>query len=146
MSGVPGALEPVEPSGWRRGRGYSHGMVAPATGRPLFVAGQIGWDETQEIVGDGFAEQFEQALANVVAVVRAAGGEPEHVGRLTIYVTDKREYVAAAAEIGEAYRRLVGSHYPAMALVEVQGLLEPRAKVEIAADAVLPESMERPEG
>ena len=138
MSRAPGALEPVSPPGWRRGRGYSHGMVAPAGGRPLFVAGQIGWDETEEIVGDGFAEQFEAALANVVAVVRAAGGTPEHIGRLTIYVVDKREYVAAAAAIGEAYRRLVGPHYPAMALVEVKGLLEPRAKVEIEADAVLP--------
>ena len=138
MSRAVGALEPVEPAGWPRGRGYSHGMIAPAGGRRLFVAGQIGWDESQQLVGDGFAEQFAQALANVVAVVRAAGGDPRHIGRLTIYVTDKSEYIAAASAMGEAYRRLVGAHYPAMALLEVKGLLEPRAKVEIEADAVLP--------
>ncbi len=117
-------------------------MLAPAGGRLLFVAGQVGWDESEQIVGDGFAEQFEQALANVVTVVRAAGGEPEHLGRLTIYVTDKREYTAAASTVGETYRRLVGSHYPAMALVEVRGLLEPGAKVEIEASAVLPAASE----
>ncbi len=138
MSRSGDALAAVLPAGWRRGRGYSHGMLAPAGGRLLFVAGQVGWDRDERIVGDGFAEQFEQALANVLTVVESAGGAPEHLGRLTIYVTDRREYAAAAAALGETWRRLVGSHYPAMALVEVQALLEPGAKVEIEADAVLP--------
>ena len=138
MSRVAGALEPLDPSGWKRGRGYSNGMLAPAAGRVLFIAGQIGWDEDQHLVGDGFSAQFDRALANVIAVLEAAGGAPEHLGRLTLYVTDRDEYTAAAGEIGAAYRRYVGDHYPAMTLIEVAGLLEPRAKVEIEGTAVLP--------
>ena len=116
-------------------RGYSHGILA--TGRLLFVAGQIGWDAKAQIVGAGFVEQFHQALANVLAVVREAGGSPESVARLTIYVTDRSEYLAAQQAIGERYRTLMGRHYPAMTLVEVQALLEDGAKVEIEATAVL---------
>ena len=133
-----GALEPVAPPDWPRGSGYSHGMLAPAGGRVLFIAGQVGWDESQRLVGKGFLEQFEQALANVMAVLEAAGGVAEHLGRLTVYVVDRGEYLGALAEVGVVYRRLVGRHYPAMALLEVASLLEPGARVEIEATAVLP--------
>jgi enamine deaminase RidA (YjgF/YER057c/UK114 family) len=119
-------------------RGYSHGMLAPSGARMLFVAGQVGWDESQELVGDGFAEQFARALVNVVTVVRHAGGGPGHLARLTIYVTDHRDYLASLEEIGAAYRQIMGRHYPAMALVEVKALLEPGAKVEIEGTAALP--------
>jgi enamine deaminase RidA (YjgF/YER057c/UK114 family) len=133
-------LLPVNPDALGRPRGYSNGMLAPAGGRLLCVAGQLGWDGDQRLVGPGFLEQLAQALANVMAVVREAGGGPEHVARLTIYVTDRREYLADLPAVGEAYRRVMGRHYPAMALVEVQALLEPGAKVEIEATAVVPPS------
>jgi enamine deaminase RidA (YjgF/YER057c/UK114 family) len=103
----------------------------------LFIAGQIGWDENQRLVGTDFVEQFDRALRNVLAVVSEAGGAPGGVGRLVIYVTDKREYLARTVEIGERWRALMGSHYPTMALVEVKGLLEDGAKVEIEGIAVL---------
>jgi enamine deaminase RidA (YjgF/YER057c/UK114 family) len=106
-------------------------------GELLAVAGQIGWDEREVIVSDDFAAQLRQALKNVVAVVEAAGGVASDIISLTLYVTDKREYVAAIQEVGAAYREQIGRHYPAMALVEVAGLLEPGAKVEIQALAVL---------
>jgi enamine deaminase RidA (YjgF/YER057c/UK114 family) len=121
-------------------KGYSNGVVAGGDGTLVFVAGQIGWNASQELVGDDVAEQFGQALANVVTVVRAAGGAPEHLVRLTIYVTDRDAYVGARKAIGEAYRRVMGGHYPAMALIMVAGLVEPRAKVEIEGTAVLPRS------
>jgi enamine deaminase RidA (YjgF/YER057c/UK114 family) len=98
----------------------------------------VGWDENQELVAAGFAEQFARALGNVVTVVREAGGRPEHLVRLTIYVTDCRDYLAALEEIGDAYRGIMGRHYPAMALLEVQALLEPGARVEIEGTAALP--------
>ena len=103
----------------------------------LFVAGQIGWNERSEIVSDRFADQFEQALVNVLSVVRAAGGSPESVGRLTIYVVDKREYLEQQREIGARYRAHMGKHYPAMTLVEVKSLLEHGALVEIEATAII---------
>jgi enamine deaminase RidA (YjgF/YER057c/UK114 family) len=132
-------LSAIEPAGWPRPKGYSDGMLAPAGARILFVAGQIGWDGDRKLVGPGdFAAQFAQALKNVVAVVRAAGGSPEHIARMTLYVTDKREYVAKLAEIGAAWREILGRHYPAMALLEVSGLLEPGALVEIEATAAVP--------
>lgn len=118
--------------------GYSHGTLAPSGGRLLFVAGQIGWDAEGRLAGPGFVEQFERALANVVTVVRTAGGAPEHLGRLTIYVTDKRAYLADLQAVGAAYRRVMGGHYPAMALVEIAGLLEEGATVEIEGTAVVP--------
>lgn len=124
------------PEGWRRPAGYSNGIAA--RGELLFVAGQIGWNENEEIVSDDFAEQTAQALRNVAAVLRAAGSGPEHVVRMTWYVTDKREYLAAAERIGSAYREIIGKHYPAMTLVQVAALLEDRAKVEIEATAVIP--------
>ncbi len=138
-------FEVINPEALGAPRGYNNGMLAPAGGRLLFVAGQVGWDGNQHIVGDRFAEQFEQALRNVVAVVEAAGGRAADLGRLTIYVVDKAEYVEQLAEVGAAYRRVVGSHYPTMALVEVSGLLEHGAKVEIEGTAVVTKAETRGE-
>jgi len=126
----------INPPGWPRPSGYSNGVVAE--GRFLAISGQIGWDETNALVGDDFLAQARQALGNVVAVLRAAGGEPSHLVRLTWYVVDKSEYRANLAALGAAYREIVGATYPAMALVQVAGLLEEGAKVEIEATAVLP--------
>ena len=134
---APGPL-PINPSELGAPRGYSNGMLAPPGARLLFVAGQVGWNSEQRIVGNGFAEQFAAALANVVSVVRHAGGAPEHLVRLTIYVTDRHDYLAALEEVGAAYRGIMGRHFPAMALVQVAALLEPGAKVEIEGTAALP--------
>lgn len=135
---MPDPLTPVNPAALGAPRGYSNGILAPAGGRLLFVAGQIAWDSEQRIAARDFPGQFRQALANVLAVVAEAGGAPEHVARLTLYVVDRAEYLAATAAVGEVYRELMGRHYPAMALVEVAALLEPGARVEIEATAVLP--------
>jgi enamine deaminase RidA (YjgF/YER057c/UK114 family) len=126
----------VNPPGWPRPSGYSNGVVAE--GRYMAISGQIGWNERNELVGDDFGQQAAQALRNVMAVLRAAGGEAEHLVRLTWYVTDKNEYRTNLAALGAAYREIVGPHYPAMALVQVAGLLEEGAKVEVEATAVLP--------
>ncbi|CAN5471944.1 RidA family protein [soil metagenome] len=129
------AMPLVNPASLARPRGFSHGIVAE--GRMLFVAGQIGWDAEGRIVSDRFDEQFDQALANALAVVTEAGGTAASVCRLTIYVVDKAEYVNAQKAIGERYRARMGRHYPAMTLVEVRGLLEPGARVEIEATAAI---------
>lgn len=129
-------MMPVQPDDWPRPRGYSNGMRA--RGELLAIAGQIGWDRDGQLVSDEFADQFERALANVLEVVTHAGGTAEALLALTIYVTDRDAYLAARTDVGERYRRLLGRHYPAMALVIVAGLLEPGAKVEIQALAVLP--------
>ncbi len=129
-------MKAINPEGWPRPSGYSNGIVAQ--GRLLFIAGQVGWNERGEFHSDEFLDQAEQAMRNVVAVLRAAGGGPEHLVRLTWYVTDKGEYVAASRALGNAYREIFGAHYPAMTLVQVAALLEFRAKVEIEATAVLP--------
>ena len=118
-------------------RGYSNGVLTPAGAQILFVAGQIGWNRNQDLVSESFIEQFEQALRNVVAVVTAAGGVPENLARLTVFVTDKQDYLADLEAIGQAYRRVMGRHFPAMSLVEVQALLEPGAKVEIEGTAAI---------
>ena len=118
--------------------GYSNGVLAEAGGRLLFVAGQIGWNQQQSLVSNDFAEQFDQALANVMTVVAAAGGKAENVARLVIYVVNKNEYTGRLREIGERYRGHMGRHFPAMALVEVKSLVDDGAKVEIEAIAVLP--------
>ena len=118
--------------------GYSHGLVAESQGKLLFIAGQIAWDQNQKIVSDDFVEQFDRALANVVTVLSAAGGKPEHIVRLVIYVTDKIEYRERTKEVGEGYRKHLGKHFPAMVLVQVAGLLDDAAKVEIEGMAVLP--------
>jgi enamine deaminase RidA (YjgF/YER057c/UK114 family) len=131
-------LTPIAPAALGAPRGYSNGMLAAPGGRLLFVAGQIGWDGAQHLVEGGFAAQFARALANVLAVVREAGGGPEHLARLTLYVVDREEYRSALTAVGAAYRELMGRHYPAMTLVEVQALLEPGARVEIEATAVVP--------
>jgi len=130
-------FEIVNPEALGAPRGYSNGMLAPAGGRLLFIAGQIGWDGKQQLVGDGFAVQFEQALANVVRVVAAAGGTASDLARLTLYVVDKGDYLRELAAVGGAYRKIIGSHYPAMSLLEVSALLEPGARVEIEGTAVL---------
>ena len=118
-------------------RGFSNGVLTDAEDRLLFVAGQIAWDETRRIVSENFVEQFDRALANVIAVVTEAGGKPEQIARLALYVTDKNEYRARMKEIGERYRARMGKHFPAMVLVEVKSLLEDKAKIEIEATAVL---------
>ena len=130
-------MKTINPKSLGRPRGYSNGQLTSPGPRLLFVAGQIGWDEEQRLVSDDFVEQFDRALRNVLEVVREAGGAPTGVARLVVYVTDKREYAARTTEIGERWRALMGRHYPAMALVEVKGLLEDGAKVEIEGIAVL---------
>ena len=126
----------VQPQGWAAPKGYANGVVA--TGRQLFIAGQIGWNAQGRFESDDFVPQVEQALKNVVEVLQAAGGRPEHIVRLNWYITDKAEYVENQRAIGDAYRRVIGRNFPAMTLLVVAGLLEPRAKVEIEATAVLP--------
>ncbi|MFN7131623.1 MAG: RidA family protein [Myxococcales bacterium] len=130
----------IQPPGWAKPKGYANGMLMPA-GRVLFVGGQIGWDPTSaepRFPSDDLGEQFLQALDNVLAVLKEAGGEPAHVARMTVYVTDKHQYLAATRRIGEGWKARMGRHYPAMALLEVKSLLEDRAKVEIEATCVLP--------
>lgn len=131
-------MQAINPESLGAPKGYSNGMLAPAGGRVLFVAGQIGWNAEQKLVSERFAEQFGQALRNVLTVVEHTGGRAEHIGRLTVYVTDKAEYLGALKDVGAAYRLHMGRHYPAMALVEVKALVEPGAKVEIEATAVVP--------
>ena len=118
-------------------RGYSNGVLTDAGGRLLFIAGQIAWDENQRIASDGLVEQFDRALANLIAVVAEAGGTPDQIARLIIYVTDKNEYKHHMKEIGQRYRARLGKHFPAMVLVEVAGLLEDSAKIEIEGTAIL---------
>ncbi len=130
---------PIHPEDWTRPRGYSNAILVDTAPRLLFLAGQIGWDAEQRIVGDGdLVAQFGQAMANVDRLVREAGGVPEHIVRLTIFVKDKRDYIAKQGAIGTVYRAVMGQHYPAMSLVQVVDLLEDGALVEIEATAALP--------
>ncbi len=133
----PSRLLPINPRVLGAPRGYSNGILAPSDGRLLFIAGQIAWDGNQEIVTDDFRGQFAQALTNVVTVVREAGGRAADVAQLTIFVVDRKEYLASLEELGESYRLVMGRHFPAMALVEVSALLDPKAKVEIQGVAVI---------
>lgn len=133
------SFEIINPNELGSPRGWNNGMLASAGGRILFVAGQVGSDRTGQVEPSGFVEQFSRALENVLTVVRDAGGGPEDIGRLTIYVTDRAEYLACRKPLGERYRALMGSHYPAIALLEVAGLVEESAVVEIEATAVLGE-------
>ena len=126
----------LQPAGWPRPKGYANGVAA--TGRQVYIAGMIGWNAEGVFESDDFAAQVRQALANIVAVLREAGGEPAHIVRMTWYVTDKREYLAAGREIGRAFREIIGSYNAAMTAVEVKALIEDRAKVEIEATAVIP--------
>lgn len=128
----------IHPDGWLAPSGYSNAIVA--TGRIVAVAGQVGWDpRSGEIDSYDFAAQTAQALRNVVAVLASAGGRPEHLVRLTWFITNRTAYMSARAAIGESYRDIIGRHYPAMSAVIVAGLMEPHALVEIEATAVLPE-------
>lgn len=129
------ALSPINPASLPRPIGFSHGVKG--SGEVLFVAGQIGWNREGRMVAGGLAAQFGQALDNVLEVVRAAGGEPRCVARLTLYVVDKREYREGREQIGEAYRERMGRYFPAMTLVEVKSLLEDDARIEIEAVALL---------
>jgi len=130
-------MKTLLPPGWKRPSGYTNGIVA--SGPTVFVGGQIGWNAEQVFESDDFVAQTRQALENVAAVLAEAGAKPEHVVRLTWYVTDKREYAARLTEIGAAYRSVMGRNFPTMTLVEVRSLVEDAAKVEIEATAVLPE-------
>lgn len=131
-------FEIVNPPGMEEPRGFSHGLVWPGSGRPLFVAGQTALSPSGRIEAAGLVEQFGIALDRVLAVVRAAGGEPDHIGRMTVYVTDLDEYRASRRELGACWTERMGRHYPAMALVEVSALVDEGARVEIEATAVLP--------
>jgi enamine deaminase RidA (YjgF/YER057c/UK114 family) len=125
------------PAGWVKPRGYANGVAARGT--QVFIAGQIGWDAQGHFHSSDFAAQAHQALSNIVAVLDAAGGRPEHLVRLTWYVTDKREYVAALRDVGSAFRELIGNYDIAMSAVQVAALIEDEAKVEIEATAVIPD-------
>ena len=127
----------LQPAGWPRPKGYANGVSA--TGRQVYIAGMIGWDAQGVFHTDDFAGQVQQALQNIVEVLREAGGKPEHIVRMTWYVTDKKEYLAAGREVGRAFREIIGSYNAAMTAVEVKALIEDRAKVEIEATAVIPE-------
>ena len=128
--------EVIQPAGWPRPRGYANAVVAE--GRMLFIAGQIGWDAEGIFHSDDFVAQARQALENVLTLLRAAGAAPEHLVRMTWYVTDRQEYLRRSRELGVAYREVLGSVYPAMTAVEVSALIEDRARVEIECTAVVP--------
>ena len=131
------AFKLINPASLGTPKGFSNGVLTDAAGKLLFIAGQIGWDAQQNIVNENFVGQIDRALANVVAVVTEAGGKPDQIARLVIYVTDKKEYTLNLKAIGESYRARMGRHFPAMVLVEVKSLLEDKALVEIEAVAVL---------
>jgi enamine deaminase RidA (YjgF/YER057c/UK114 family) len=127
----------LQPPGWARPKGFANGIVAQ--GRLVFIAGQVGWTGQGEWKERSFAGQFRQALKNILDVLAQAGGNAEHIVRLTWYVIDKQEYLASLREVGVAYRELMGRHYPTMAVVQVSGLVEDEARLEIEATAVVPE-------
>ena len=131
-------MRDLNPPGWPRGKGYSHGIEAE--GRLVFVSGQVGWDEQMKFRSRDFAAQLRQALLNTVAVLAEAGARPEHVVRMTWYVVDRAEYLGALAEVGAAYREVMGNTFPAMAVVVVKGLIEDEARLEIETTAVVPRS------
>ena len=127
----------LHPKGWPVPKGYSNGLVA--RGRMVFIAGMVGWNSKHEFESDDFVEQARQALRNILEVLAEGGGKPEHLVRLTWFVTDRKEYLSSLPALGEVYRSLMGRHYPPMTVVEVKGLLDERAKVEIEATAVIPD-------
>ena len=129
-------MQSLNPAEWAKPKGYANGIAAE--GRLVFVAGQIGWTAEAKFESDDLVDQKRQALRNIVRVLAEAGGRPEHIVRLTWYVVDKRDYMARNADLGKAYRDILGKHFPAMTLVQVAALLEDRAKVEIEATAVIP--------
>ena len=131
-------MQILQPPGWAKPKGYANGIVAK--GRLVFIAGQVGWTPQGEWRSRDFAGQFRQAVANILEVLAEAGGEAHHIVRLTWYVIDKQEYLAALPGVGKAYRERMGRHFPTMAVVQVTGLVEPEARLEIEATAVIPEA------
>jgi enamine deaminase RidA (YjgF/YER057c/UK114 family) len=127
-------MDILQPAGWKRPKGYANGVKA--NGHSVFIAGQVGWD-ANEVMAAGFIAQAEQALTNIVAILAEAGAKPSDLVRLTWFVVDKREYLDDLVELGTAYRRVIGNHFPAMSVVEVKGLIEPGARLEIEATAVV---------
>jgi enamine deaminase RidA (YjgF/YER057c/UK114 family) len=132
------SLKLINPEALGAPSGYANGLLVDGGGKLLFIAGQIAWDQDQKIVSDDFIAQFDKALSNVITVLRAAGGEPDNIVRLVIYVTNKIEYRQRTREVGERYRKHLGKHFPAMVLVQIAGLLDDRAQVEIEGMAVIP--------
>jgi enamine deaminase RidA (YjgF/YER057c/UK114 family) len=130
------AMQILQPPGWARAKGFSNGIAA--SGKLVFIAGQVGWTGEGEWKSRDFAGQFRQALANILEVLAQANGKPEHIVRLTWYVLDKHEYLSSLKAVGQAYRELMGRHYPTMAVVQVSGLVEDEARLEIEATAVVP--------
>lgn len=128
----------LQPENWKPAKGYANGIAAPH-GRTIYLGGQIGWNGDQQFETDDFVAQTKQALENIVAILAEAGGAPEHIVRLTWFVTDKADYVNRVAELGAAYRAVMGRHFPAMSVVAVTALIEDRARVEIEATAVIPD-------
>jgi enamine deaminase RidA (YjgF/YER057c/UK114 family) len=126
----------IQPPGWPRPKGYSNGIMTE--GKLLFLAGQVGWDENEKIVSENFVAQVRQALNNIITVLAEADAGPEHITRMTWYVTDKDEYLNSLKEVGAVYMEVVGKYYPAMSLVQIAGLVEDGAKLEIEATAVIP--------
>ena len=133
---MTGPHEVLLPRNWKQPKGFANGIAAE--GRLVFLAGQVGWNAEQIFESEDFVAQTRQALANIVALVAEAGGKPEHIVRLTWFVLDKRDYLSRLRELGDAYRRVMGRHFPAMSLVQVGALVEDKAKVEIEATAVVP--------
>ena len=131
-------MQILQPNGWARPRGYSNG-IAVKGGKTVYIAGQVGWTGDGTFAEKTFGGQFRQALANVLAVLGEAGGRPEHIVRMTWYVLDRNEYMGALKEVGAAWRELIGKHYPAMTVVEVTGLVEREARLEIEATAAIPD-------
>ena len=136
MNGEHKHFEFLHPRHWKQAKGYANGVVA--VGRLVFIAGQVGWNAEQQFESQDFVAQVRQALENIVAIVREAGGTPAHIGRLTWFITDKGEYLSRLPEVGKVYRSVMGRHFPTMTVVEVSALLEDEAKVEIEASAVVP--------
>ena len=132
-------MQILQPPGWARPKGFSNGIAVRA-GTTVYIAGQVGWNAEERFEEKTFAGQFRQALANIVAVLAQAGGKPEHLVRLTWYVIDKQEYLASLRDVGAAYRDVIGRHYPTMAVVQVTGLVESDARLEIEATAVIPDA------
>ena len=130
-------MKVLQPPGWASAKGYSNGIAARGT--MVFVAGQVGWDPQQRIEPGGFVAQASRALSNIVAILAEAGARPEHIVRMTWYVVDKDEYNASLRELGKAYREIIGRHFPAMTAVQVAGLVEEGARVEVEATAVVPD-------
>jgi len=137
MTAAPPPHQFLHPSHWKRPKGYANGIVA--RGRTVFIAGQVGWNAEEQFESDDFVAQIRQALENIVAVLREAGGAPEHITRMTWYILDKADYITRLPEIGGAYRAVMGKHFPTMTMVQVVALVEDGAKVEIEATAVLPD-------